>query len=292
MCDEQTEKDIADMQRRGGLLSRREFTKLSTALSFASLLPAVANAQEVLESDVEITTEDGIADAYFVRPSTGKHPAVLVWPDILGLRPAFMAMGKRLAESGYSVLVVNPFYRSAKAPVVEPGASFRDQETRDLVLPMARKLSATTHLSDAKAFIRFLDQQDDVDVSRKIGTTGYCMGGPMVMRTAAAVPERIGAGATFHGGGLASNADDSPHLLIPETKAHVLHAIAENDDQKSPKVKEILRDAYAAAKLPAEIEVYKGTLHGWCPPDSAAYNEDQAERAWARLLALFERALA
>ena len=292
MCDEQTERDIDNYEKLHGELTRRDFGKLSAAVGLASLLPSVANAMDVTESDVEVKTPDGVADCYFVHPSSGKHPAVLVWPDVMSLRPAFRAMGKRLAESGYSVLVVNPFYRSAKAPVVEPGESFRNPETRAKLMPMRRRLNAETNFSDAKAFIGFLDQQDVVDKNRKIGTTGYCMGGPIVMRTAAAVPDRVGAIASFHGGGLATDKDDSPHLLIPKTKAHVLHAIAENDDAKDPDAKVTLKEAYAAANIPAEIEVYAGTLHGWCPPDSTVYNEAQAERAWSRLLALFEKALA
>ncbi len=291
MCDDFTEKDIDKFEREGGTINRRNFGKLSAAMGFAALLPNVVNAAAVSESEVKIETSDGVADAYFVHPSEGKHPAVLIWPDILGLRPAFRAMGKRLAESGYSVLVVNPFYRSQVAPVVPDGASFRDQETRDIVIPMYRKLSATTHVSDAKAFIQFLDAQAVVDIERKIGTQGYCMGGPIIMRTAAAVPDRVGAAASFHGGGLVTDDEDSPHLLIPETRAHVLHAIAENDDEKDPEAKDVLRKAYAAAEIPAEIEVYKGTMHGWCPPDSAVYSEEHAERAWSRLLSLYERAL-
>jgi carboxymethylenebutenolidase len=291
MCDEQTEKDIEEFQRLGGRLSRREFGKLATAVALGSMLPAIVNAADVIESDVEVSTPDGVADAYFVRPVEGQHPAVLIWPDILGLRPAFRAMGKRLAQSGYAVLVVNPYYRDAKSPVIEPGASFKDQETRDKVLPMARNLSAETHFTDARAFIAFLDQQEAVDTSRKVGTAGYCMGGPIIMRTAAAVPERVGAAASFHGGGLATDKENSPHLLIPDTQAHVLHAIAENDDKKNPEAKNTLRAAYAEAGIPAEIEVYEGTLHGWCPPDSRAYNEEQAERAWSRMLVLFEGAL-
>jgi carboxymethylenebutenolidase len=265
---------------------------MTAAVGLATLLPPVANALDVTESDVEITTPDGVADCYFVHPSEGAHAAVLVWPDILGLRPAFRAMGKRLAESGYSVLVVNPFYRDERSPVVEEGASFSDPETRDKVRALAGNLNAGTHFSDAKTFISYLDQQAAVDTSRKIGTTGYCMGGPIIMRTAAAVPDRVGAAASFHGGGLATDRDDSPHLLIPRTQAHVLHAVAENDDEKDPDAKNILRAAYAEAGIPAEIEVYEGTLHGWCPPDSRVYNEAQAERAWSRLLALFETALA
>jgi len=292
MCDDFTEKDIDKFVQAGGELNRRQFGKLTTAASFAALLPSVANAKSVTESEVTIETPDGVTDAYYVRPSSGKHPGVLIWPDILGLRPAKRAMGKRLAEAGYSVLVVNPFYRSAVAPVIPDGASFRDQKIRDIVIPMYRQLSATTHISDAKEYIKFLDAQSDVDSDKKIGTQGYCMGGPIIMRTAAAVPERVGAAASFHGGGLVTDREDSPHLLIPKTTAHVLHAIAENDHEKSPTVQGDLEKAYAAAKLPAEIEVYKDALHGWCPPDSAVYNKEQAERAWARLLQLYKTALA
>ena len=291
MCDDSTENDIDEYVRKGGKLNRRDFGKLSAAASFAALLPNIASAESVSESDVQIETPDGIADAYFVHPTEGKHPAILVWPDILGLRPAFRAMGKRLAESGYSVLVVNPFYRSAKAPVVEPGASFRDPATREIVMPMRKLLTADTNFTDAKAFISYLDSRDEVDSDRQVGTTGYCMGGPIVMRTAATVPERVGAIASFHGGGLVTDAPDSPHLLIGDSNAHVLHAVAENDDAKNPDVKGVLKETYAAANIPAEIEVYEGTMHGWCPPDSAVYNKEQAERAWARMLALFDKAL-
>jgi carboxymethylenebutenolidase len=235
---------------------------------------------------------DGFSDCYYVRPSSGKHPAVLMWPDIKGLRPAFRAMGKRLAMQGYSVLVVNPFYRDAKAPVVGEGASFSDPETRKFLIAMARKLTQNASMADARAYIEFLDAQDNVDTNRKVGTLGYCMGGPLIMRTAGAVPNRVGAAASFHGGGLVSDADDSPHLLIPSSSAHVLHAIAENDDERGPDAKNVLAAAYKATGVPAEIEVYEGTLHGWCPPDSQVYNKIQAEKAWSRLTALFKTALA
>ena len=290
MCDEHTQDDVDNFLARSGV-TRRQFGKLSAAAGLVMMWPPVANAQDVTETDVEVTTPDGVADCYLVHPSSGQHPAVLVWPDILGLRPAFRAMGKRLAQSGYSVLVVNPFYRDARSPVVEEGASFGQPEVREHVLPMARNLNAETHLTDARAFVSFLDQQAAVDTGRKIGTTGYCMGGPMVMRAVAAVPDRLGAGATFHGGGLATDADNSPHLLIPDTTAHMLHCVAANDDESDPEAKNTLREAYDAAGLPAEIEVYEDTLHGWCPPDSAVYHEAQAERAWSRLLVLFESAL-
>lgn len=299
MCDLETQNDaeafLAQREidsRDSKTLSRREFTALSAVAGAGMLLPAVANAQSVTESEVEITTADGVADCYFVHPAQGSHAAVIVWPDILGLRPAFRAMGKRLAESGYSVLVVNPFYRDARSPVVGEGASFGQPETRAIVLPMARNLNAETHFMDARAMVEFLDAQPSVDTSKRIGTTGYCMGGPMVMRTVAAVPERLGAGATFHGGGLATDADNSPHLLIPQTQSAMLHCVAANDDEADPVAKDTLSTAYAAARLPAEIEVYDGALHGWCPPDSQVYNEAQAERAWSRMLALFEVALA
>ena len=291
MCDEHTQQDVEDFFGRSGV-TRRRFGKLSAAAGLAIMWPLVPNAQDVTETEVDVTTPDGVADCYLVHPSTGQHPAVLVWPDILGLRPAFRAMGKRLAQSGYSVLVVNPFYRDARSPVVGAGASFGQPETRNIVLPMARNLSAETHFADARAFVSFLDQQAAVDTGRKIGTTGYCMGGPMVMRTVAAVPDRLGAGATFHGGGLATDADDSPHLLIPRTTAQMLHCVAANDDENDPEAKNTLREAYAAADIPAEIEVYEGTMHGWCPPDSQVYNEAQAERAWSRLLILLQSALA
>lgn len=291
MCDEDTLADSNDYLESSDI-SRRQFTKYSAAVGMAMLLPPVANAQAVTERDVNVTTPDGVADCYFVHPSSGSHAAVIVWPDILGLRPAFRAMGKRLAESGYSVLVVNPFYRNQRSPVVGEGASFGDPAIREIVLPMARALNATTHATDARAMVSFLDSQSAVDTSKKIGTTGYCMGGPMVMRTAGTVPERIGAGATFHGGGLATDADDSPHLLIERMQADFLIAVAANDDERDPESKNILRETFASAGLSAEIEVYEGSLHGWCPPDSAVYNEALAERAWSRMLHLFEGALA
>jgi len=212
---------------------------------------------------------------------------VLLWPDIFGLRPAMRDMGKRLAENGYSVLVVNPFYRVQKAPTAEKGAA---TEIKAL-MPLMQALNATTHMTDARAFIAWLDQQPSVAKNRKIGTQGYCMGGPIAFRTAAAVPDRVGAVASFHGGGLVTPNPDSPHTQASKTKAQFLIAVAENDDARAPKDKEVLKETFSAAKLPAEIEVYKGA-HGWCPPDSGVYNQGEAERAWARLLALYGKALA
>ena len=291
MCDQDHyEQDLHDYVERGAV-TRREFSAISFGAGMALLLPSVANAVAVTESDVKIKTPDGVADCYFVHPATGAAAGVLVWPDILGLRPAFRQMGKRLAESGYSVLVVNPFYRSKPAPVVPLGASFSDPETRKTVMGLAGVLNATTHVTDAKAFISWMDTQAAVDKRKKVGTTGYCMGGPIVMRTAAAVPDRVGAGGSFHGGGLVTKNADSPHLLVPTMKAQFLFAVAQNDDEREPESKTILKETFAKANLPAEIEVYPAA-HGWCPPDSAVYNEAQAEKAGSRMLALFGKALA
>jgi carboxymethylenebutenolidase len=290
MCEKDHFEEDLEKYVRAGRVTRRDFGALTAGASLAMMLPQAANAQAVTERDVEIRTPDGVCDAYFVHPQSGAHAAVLVWPDILGLRTAFRQMGKRLAESGYSVLTVNPFYRGRRAPVVPEGATF-DEATRGIVFPLAQQLNATTHVTDARAFVGWLDQQPQVDRSRGIGTTGYCMGGPITMRTAAALPERIGAAASFHGGGLVTPNPDSPHLLVPQMKAQYLFAVAENDDEREPDAKNVLRDTFQKANLQAEIEVY-AAAHGWCPPDSAVYDEAQAERAWSRLLALFERSLA
>ena len=292
MCDDHSIDDMIEYSLRTRSLSRRQFSALTLGATLVSALPPVANAAETKDSEVEIKTPDGTADAYFVHPATGHHPGVLVWPDIFGLRPAFRQMGKRLAESGYSVLVVNPFYRTKKAPIAPEHADFDDPPTRQMLMSLHDSLSPATAKTDAKAFMGYLDSQSAVDKKRKMGTTGYCMGGPLVFETAAAVADRVGAAATFHGGGLVTSKPDSPHLLIPEMKAQYLIAIAENDDQRQPDAKDVLRDSFAKAKLPAEIEVYKGTLHGWCPPDAKVYNQEQAEKAWSRLLVLFKTALA
>lgn len=286
MCDlDHFEKDREEYEARG-LVTRKQFGVLLGA-GVALALPQVANAVAVAESDVTIKTPDGEADCYFVHPSSGTAPGVLVWPDIFGLRPAFRQMGKRLAESGYSVLVVNQFYRSKKAPVAASGGATPIQD----LMPLARALNETTHMTDAKAFIAWLDQQKSVAKNRKIGAQGYCMGGPIAFRTAAAVPDRVGAAASFHGAGLVTQAPDSPHLQAARTKAQFLVCIAENDDQRAPTDKDVLKETFAKANLAAEIEVYAGAAHGWCPPDSRVYNEPQAEKAWSRLLALYGKAL-
>lgn len=290
MCDEQTAKDVEEYLRRNAL-TRREFGKRGAGVALALMLPPVANALDVVEQDVMVKTPDGMADCYFVHPASGRHAAVIVWPDIVGIRQAFRDMGRRLAESGYSVLVVNPYYRTVKGAAVPEGKGFRDPGIRDLLMPHARSLSPETCVTDGRAFVEYLDQQESVDTNRKIGTTGYCMTGSYTLRLAAAMPDRIGAGGSFHGGGLATDKEDSPHLLVSKMKAGFLIAIAANDDERDPNAKVLLREAFDANDVSAEIEVYEDTLHGWCPPDSAVYNEAQAERAWSRLIDLFEREL-
>src|ERR1700675_876998 len=287
MCDQDHfEKDREEYEALG-LVTRKQFGIMLGA-GMAMMLPEVANAAAVTESDVTVTTPDGSADCYFVHPSSGTAPGVLMWPDIFGLRPAFKQMGKRLAESGYSVLVVNPFYRVKTAPPAEAGGATPLQQ----LMPLAQALNETTAMTDAKAFIAWLDKQPSVAKNRKIGTQGYCMGGPIAFRTSAAVPDRVGAVASFHGGGLVTDMPNSPHFQAAKTRAQLLIAIAENDDMRSPNEKNVLKETFAKANLPAESEVYTGAAHGWCPPDSGVYNEPQAEKAWSLLLALYGKALA
>lgn len=289
MCDENTDREADNYLSK---MTRRRFSKLAAGTALVAMLPPVANAKATTTQEVRIKTPDGECDALFVHPTGGgAHPAVLMWPDILGLRPAFREMATRLAASGYAVLCINPYYRDAQAPVVQVGASFQDESTREKVMPMYRNLSAKTHQSDANAFVNWLDEQTAVDTGRKIGTMGYCMGGPIVMRTAAVAADRIGAACSYHGGGLVTDKPDSPHLLIPKMNAQFLIAVAQNDDEREPNTKVALGDAFKEHGLDAEIEVYEGAMHGWCVLDSRVYNHDAAEKAWGRTLALFERAL-
>jgi carboxymethylenebutenolidase len=285
MCEQD---DLDEFARRRDL-TRRQFGSMALGASLAAMLPRRAHATEISDAEVDIKTPDGVADAYFAHPLQGRHPAVLVWPDIFGLRPAFKAMARRLAESGYSVLVINPFYRIRKAPTAPEHADFNDPATRTALMALAQSLTPTRTVTDARAFVAFLDGHSAVDAKRKIGTAGYCMGGPFVLRTAATRPDRVGAGATFHGGGLVTSDPDSPHLLIPQTQARYLIAIAANDDERDPHAKVVLRESFERAHLDAEVEVYAGTLHGWCPPDSMVFNAEQAEKAWGRLLALLSK---
>jgi carboxymethylenebutenolidase len=280
-------------------LARRDFVALSVAAGLAATAgPAAAAGLELVETDVEIKTPDGTCDAAFIRPKTGSYPGVLIWPDAWGLRPSMRAMARRLAVDGYSVLVPNPFYRISKAPFSDiSGFNFQNPADRAKITPLMASVNAAGAAEkDAVAYVAFLDAQKEVNKSKKIGTQGYCMGGPLVVKTAATVPDRIGAGGSFHGGGLVTATPDSPHLLAPKIKARMYFGIAANDDQRQPDAKDKLKEAFA--KGHAEIEVYSQSQHGWCVPDMPApadapiYNKPDAERAWGKLVALYKVGLA
>lgn len=290
MCDELTATAEDKALARLGL-SRRQFAMAGTAAVLASCAKASESAEAdaaLTERTVEIATPDGKADAYFLHPATGAHPAVIVWPDIAGLRDAFKIMARRLASAGYAVLVVNQYYRSAPAPVLGSFAEWRTEAGQAKLKPMIAQINPAVTTSDAKAFVAWLDQQRAVDTKRGIGTSGYCMGGPFTVRTAAVAPQRVKAAASFHGGKLVTGEADSPHLLLKDTRASFLFAIGQNDDAKEPTVKDALRKAADEAQRPAEIEVYPAD-HGWTVPDTPLYDKAQAERAWERMLALLGR---
>jgi carboxymethylenebutenolidase len=284
-------------------VSRREFGAVSLAAGLAAVAGAPdARAAErpLTETDVTVKTPDGNCDAAFIHPTTGSYPAVLIWPDAFGLRPAMRQFARRIAAEGYSVLVPNPFYRTAKAPVFDNPAAFDFGNPADAAKlpPLMGPLNAAGAAEkDAAAYVAFLDAQGQVDKTKKIGTQGYCMGGPLVVRTAAAVADRIGAGASFHGGGLVTDNPNSPHLLAPKIKARMYFGIAANDDMRQPDAKDKLKAAFAAANVSAEIEVY-ASLHGWCVPDmplqggKPIYNMADAERAWSKLVTLYKAGLA
>ena len=278
-------------------LTRRGFVGLAAAGLAAATVTTDAQ-QQVVEKNVEIKTPDGTCDAVFIHPASGAHPAVIIWPDAFGLRPSMRDMAKRLAAAGYSVLVPNPFYRVAKSPVYEDASKVNFQTERAKITPLMGSIQADgTVERDAPALVAWLDMQKEVDRNKRIGTQGYCMGGGLVVRTAAAVPNRVGAGASFHGGGLVTDRPNSPHLLAPKIKARMYFGIATNDDMQQPDAKTKLKEAFDAAKVPAEIEVYSMAQHGWCVPDMPAgangpiYNKADAERAWAKLVALYKAAL-
>jgi len=292
-----------DSERDAPDPARRRFVALSAAagIAVATARTAAAAGSAVIEREVQIQTAAGTCDAAFCHPSRGRHPGVLIWTDIFGLRPTFRAMGRRLAQAGYAVLVPNPFYRTAKAPVFGDIASFNfgNEADRAKFPPLVGPLNAAGAAeADSQTYIAFLDAQHQVDKTRRIGTQGYCMGGPLVMKSAAANSQRVGAVASFHGGGLVTDKPDSPHRLIPKMTARVYVAIASNDDARQPDAKDTLRSAFAAAHLTAEVEVYPGAQHGWCVPDmpaqegKAIYEPVDAERAWSKLLALYRDALA
>lgn len=283
-----------------GGVDRRNFVVASVSAGLAATaLPAEA-ALEVVEQDVDIKMPEGVCDAAFIAPTSGKYPGVLIWPDAFGLRPAMRQIGRRLAEAGYAVLVPNPFYRVAKAPFSDASHfDFKNPADTAKLRPLMSSVNAPGHAeSDAKVYLEFLDAQKQVDTSKKAGTQGYCMGGALVMRTAATFPGRIGAGASFHGGGLVTANPDSPHLLASKIKARMYFGVASNDDARQPEAKDKLKEAFAAAKVPAEVEVYPGALHGWCVSDmpvdngTPIYNKESAEKAWSKLLDLYRAGLA
>jgi carboxymethylenebutenolidase len=282
-------------------LTRRDFVALSIAAGLAAAAgDQIASAAEmpVVVENVTVKTPDGMCDAAFIHPTSGSHAAVIVWPDAFGLRPAMVDIGKRVAADGYSVLVPNPYYRLTKAPGIEmAGFNFQNQADMAKLRPLMGNIGAPGAAEkDAAAFVAFLDAQKQVNAAKKIGTQGYCMGGPLVFRTMAAVPTRLGAGASFHGGGLVTDQPTSPHLLVPKMKGRLYVGVAANDDQRQPDAKDKLKEAFASANVPAEVEVYKSN-HGWCVPDMPAeannpiYNNPVAEKAWAKLVALYKAAL-
>ena len=292
-----TEDKKSDQQP--GNIGRRDFVAVTLSAGLAASAATAADL-EIVESDVEIKTPDGTCDAAFIRPRTGSHAGVLIWPDAFGLRPSMREFGKRLAAGGYSVLVPNPFYRVSKAPFTT-ASNFSFQNAADMakLRPLMASVSAPGNgEKDAVAYVAFLDAQNEVSKEKKIGTQGYCMGGPLVVKTAAVLPGRIGAGASFHGGGLVTDKPDSPHLLAPKIKARMYFGIAASDDARQPEAKDKLKEAFSAAHVAAEIEVYAGAAHGWCVPDMPehdgvpTYNKADAERAWGKLLALYQVALA
>jgi carboxymethylenebutenolidase len=283
-------------------ITRRDFVSMTVAAGVTAAAAGNLSAQpQVVETDVTIKTPDGTCDAAFIHPASGAHAAVIIWPDAFGLRPAMRAMARRLAGDGYSVLVPNPFYRVAKAPLFESASNFNfgDPAQRSKLGPLMGSIGAAGAAErDAAAFVAWLDTQKQVDRSKKIGTQGYCMGGALVVRTAAAVAERIGAGASFHGGGLVTGNPNSPHLLAPKIKGRMYFGVAANDDAQQPDAKTKLKEAFDAAKVPADVEVYSQAQHGWCVPDmpmqangQPTYDKADAERAWSKLLALYKAAL-
>jgi carboxymethylenebutenolidase len=299
--------DLTEQRRN---LSRREFTTLTVAAGVnaatgviaatgvtAATRASAAEVAAVNDTDVVVKTPSGDCDAALLQPRTGRWPAVILFPDIFGVRPTMRAMARSLAGEGYAVLIPNPYYRMTKAPGIGPDFDFGNPADRARLEALRAPLTGEAVMQDAAAYVAFLDAQPGVKPSAKIGVFGYCMGGPMTMQAAAARPERIGAGASFHGGGLVTDQADSPHLLVPKIKAQYYFGIAAGDDAKQPDAKTRLQAAFGAAKVPAKIEVYQGTLHGWCVKDmplqagKPIYDEAQAARAWQELLTLYKRAL-
>ena len=287
MCDDFTATEEEAALARAGL-TRREFAAAGGAVALAGCAGTGGEAAMLAlsERSVNFTTADGLADGFFVHPAKGKHPGIVMWPDVAGLREAYKVMARRLAGAGYAVLVINHYYRSAPAPILTGITEWRTPEGQAKLKPMIALITPDATTRDARACVAFLDAQGAVDKKRGIGSNGYCMGGAYTLRTAAAVPGRVKAAASFHGGGLVGDQPDSPSKLLAATKASFLIAIAQNDDARAPADKDALRAAAAAAGRPAEIEVYAAD-HGWCTLDAPVYNRAEADRAWDRMLALF-----
>lgn len=287
MCDATT----FARDRRIAAMTRRRFGTLTVAAGAAMLLPKAANALDVAISEVDVPTPDGTADCYFAHPVQGAHPGVVIWPDARGMRGVYRDLASRLAEHGYSVLVVNPYYRRQRGPIVPEGTDPRQGNVMSVLGPLLAELSPETERTDALAAVGWLDAHEKVAGDRKMGTIGFCLGGPATIRAAAEFPERVGAAASFHGARMVTDQPTSPHLLVPKVKAQFLIAIAQDDDEREPEAKNVLRAAFAQAGAQAEIEVYPA-MHSWMTPDSAVHDPAQAERAWNRMLALFDAALA
>jgi carboxymethylenebutenolidase len=279
-------------------ISRREFTALSIAAGLAAATGASgATAAQMMDTDVQVTTPAGVCDAALIHPRGGSWPGVILFTDVFGLRPTMRDMAKRLAADGFTVLVPNPFYRTSKAPGLSTDIDFNNAADRAKIDMLRAPLTSDAVMQDAAAYVKFLDAQSSVNKKAKMGVFGYCMGGPMTLQAAASSPGRIGAGASFHGGGLVTDKPDSPHLLVAKIKAQYYFGVAMNDDQRQPDAKTKLDEAFKAANLQAKIEVYDGCLHGWCvkdmpntPGKPPIYNEAQAERAWGELVGLYKRA--
>ena len=288
MCDSDNDQPfIVDTS-----FTRRSAVLTMTSVAMVASLPACAAAAKVTETDVTVPTPDGSADAALFYPTgAGSWPAVLMWPDILGLRPVFRDMGRRLAAEGYIVLVPNPFYRTKRAPIVTGPFDFNDKAAMAGLMKLKDTLTDAAIDRDAAAFISFLDQQKPTNRRKGAGVQGYCFSGPFAFHTGAVRSDRIRAVATFHGGGLVTKDANSPHLLIPKTKASFVVAIARNDDQRQPEAKDVLKKTFADAKRPAVVEVYPAD-HGWCVEGSPSYDHASAEKAWAELLKLYRANLA
>jgi carboxymethylenebutenolidase len=277
---------------RDPTVSRRTFGALSLGAGAMITTRAIAAADSVVETEVVIKMADGDCDAALMHPlGNGPWPGALICTDALGLRPSFRDMGRRLAAEGYTVLVPNPFYRTRKAPVLSGPFDFGKPEDRAKLTDLMAPLTTEVKARDGAAFIAYLDTLPMVNTKAPIGVSGYCSGGPYTMLTAAAVPNRVGAAGSFHGGNLVTDKPDSPHLLAPKIKAAYYFAIATNDDQRQPDAKVKLQEAFAGAKTPAKIEVYDGCQHGWCVSDGLVYNRPGSERAFGELIALYKKAL-